>query len=65
MTRRKKTAQITVRIDLSLKDAAQRASAKDHRSLGSLIDCRWSTTFAAGAYSTCHNGNPKRPHEPL
>jgi hypothetical protein len=38
MTRRKKTAQITVRIDSSLKDAAERASAKDHRSLGSLIE---------------------------
>ena len=38
MTRRKKTAQITVRIDSSLKDAAERAAAKDHRSLGSLIE---------------------------
>ena len=38
MTRRKKTAQIAVRIDSSLKDAAERASAKDHRSLGSLIE---------------------------
>jgi hypothetical protein len=38
MTRRKKTAQITVRIDPNLKEVAERAAAKDRRSLTSLIE---------------------------
>jgi len=37
MMRRKKTAQITVRIDSNLKEAAEKAAAKEHRSLTSLI----------------------------
>ena len=36
--RRKKTAQITVRIDSVLKEAAKRAAAQDRRSLTSLIE---------------------------
>ena len=38
MMRRKKTAQITVRIDSNLKEAAEKAAAKQHRSLTSLIE---------------------------
>src|ERR1700730_3152433 len=38
MMRRKKTAQITVRIYSMLKDAAEKAAAQDHRSLTALIE---------------------------
>ncbi len=38
MMRRKKTAQITVRINSMLKKAAEKAAAQDHRSLTALIE---------------------------
>ena len=38
MQKRIKTAQVNLRIEPALKDAAERAAADDHRSLTSLIE---------------------------
>ena len=38
MQKRVKTAQVNLRIEPALKDAAERAAAEDHRSLTSLIE---------------------------
>jgi hypothetical protein len=38
MTKRNKTAQINLRIDPALKEAAEKAAAEDHRSLTSLVE---------------------------
>jgi hypothetical protein len=36
--KRKKTAQINLRIDVNLKEAAEKAAIEDHRSLTSLVE---------------------------
>jgi hypothetical protein len=59
MMRRKKTAQITVRIDSKLKEAAEKAAAQDHRSLTALIE-RLLTKHVRGRGSL---SAPKRPHK--
>jgi len=47
---REKTAAINIRVDTSLKDAAERAAKDDHRTLTSLIEKLLSDHLRAGGY---------------
>jgi hypothetical protein len=58
-SRAKKTAQICVRIDPSLKDAADRAAAEDSRSLTSLIE----KLLTDHLRKRHHSSIPRRRHE--
>jgi hypothetical protein len=59
MTRRKKSAQITVRIDPILKAAAEKVAAQDHRSLTSLIERLLNRHLRNRGFLSA----PKRPHK--
>jgi hypothetical protein len=59
MMRRKKTAQITLRIDSMMKEAAEKAAAQDHRSLTSLIERLLSKHLRSRGFLSA----PKRPHK--
>ena len=59
MMRRKKTAQITLRIDSMLKEAAEKAAAQDHRSLTSLIERLLRKHLRSRGFFSA----PKRPHK--
>ena len=59
MMRCKKTAQITVRIDATLKEAAEKAAAQDHRSLTALIERLLSKHLRSRGFLSA----PKRPHK--
>jgi len=43
--KRKKTAQISLRIDANLKEAAEKAAIEDHRSLTSLVEQLLARTY--------------------
>ena len=47
--KRKKTAQISLRIDANLKEAVEKAATEDHRSLTSLVEQLLTATFGGGA----------------
>jgi hypothetical protein len=59
MMRRKKTAQITVRIDSTLKEAAEKAAAQDRRSITALIERLLSKHLRSRGFLSA----PKRPHQ--
>ena len=59
MQRRIKTAQVNLRVEPALKDAAERAAADDHRSLTSLIEKLLSDYLRERGYLPKGGGGPE------